>query len=67
MPRHARTQVPTPARARAPTRARTPGDDHDRFMLGFLKGLLFFNFSKLKNLLDIKIKQIPQYNKKNSE
>ena len=40
-PRHARTHMSTPARARAPTHARTPEDDHDRFMLGFLKGLLF--------------------------
>ena len=38
-PRHARTHVPT--RGRAPTHAWTPKDDHDRLMLGFMKGLLF--------------------------
>ena len=50
-PRHARTHVP--ARARAPTHARTPEDDHDRFVLGFFKGLLF-QFFKLKKTFQTK-------------
>ena len=40
-PRHARTHLPEPARDRAPAHARTLGDDHHCFMLGFLVGLLF--------------------------
>ena len=34
-PRHARTHVPTPARARAPTHARTLEDDHRSFCWDF--------------------------------
>ena len=48
VPRHART-LPTLARARAPTRAWTPEDDHDRFWLGFLERLIFSTFQILKN------------------
>ena len=49
--------TPTPARARAPTHARTPEDDHDRFMLGFLERLNFSFFSKLFRL---KMKELPK-------
>ena len=54
-PRHARTHEPTPARARAPTHARTPEDDHGPF---YVERLTFSAFRGFTNLVDIEKKGI---------